>query len=264
MSDSAFQEEWCALPAGSIKYFTAGSGPTVLYLHPAAGFRPSPAVERLCRSFRVVAPVVPGFDGTPLLPDVASIAELADVYAALVDEVSAGTCGVVGQSLGAWIGAWLALKHGAKVQPLILASPAGFRHPSLPPLSFDPEAMLRQLHAHPERRPAETRPQERLAGNREAMRHYHAGTSWDEELNRCIGDIRSLTLVVHGTKDVRVPADAVRKMRRVMPHSHLVFVYDAAHSIEFDQPERVADLYEDFLLRGEAFIVNAAAAPEHA
>jgi pimeloyl-ACP methyl ester carboxylesterase len=189
---------------------------------------------------------------------------LADVYSALIDKVAAGTCGAVGQSLGAWIGAWLAVKHAAKVQPLILASPAGFRQPSLPPLSFEPETLLRQLHAHPERRPADTRSPEQLAGNRDATQHYRAGTSWDEELNRRIGEVRCLTLVVHGTKDVRVPADAVRSMRRVIPHSHLVFVHDAAHSIEHDQPERVADLYEDFMLRGEAFIINAAAAPEHA
>lgn len=263
MSSSTFVAEWQALEAGSVRCFMAGQGPAMLYLHPAAGFRPSPAVERLCRSFRVIAPVTPGFDGTPLLPGVASIAALADLYAALIDKIAGGHCGVVGQSLGAWIGARLALQHPAKVEPLILASPAGFRHPSLPPLSFEPEIMARQLHAHPERRPAETRPPEQLAGNREAMRHYGAGTSWDEDLDRRIGEIRCLTLVVHGTKDVRVPADAVRRMRREIPHSHLVFVYDAAHSIEFDQPERVAALYEDFLLRGEAFIVNAAA-PERA
>lgn len=264
MDSSTFQAEWHELPAGSVKCLTAGAGPAVLYLHPAAGFRPSPAVERLTRSFRVIAPVVPGFDGTPMLPSVSSIPTLADLFAALLDKAAGGHCGVVGQSLGAWIGAWLALKYPAKIEPLILASPAGFRHPSLPPLSFEPETMLRQLHAHPERRPPETRPPEQLAGNRDAMRHYRAGTSWDEELNRRIGEIRCLTLVVHGTKDVRVPADAVRNLRRVIPHSHLVFVHDAAHSIEFDQPLSVAKLYQDFLLRGEAFIVNAAAAPEHA
>lgn len=259
MSSSTFVAEWHDLDAGSIRCFVAGDGPPVLYLHPAAGFRPSPAVERLCRSFRVIAPVTPGFDGTPLLPGVASIAALADLYAALVDKVAGGHCGVVGQSLGAWIGAWLTLKHPAKIAPLILASPAGFRQPSLPPLSFDPAIMVRQLYAHPERQPNETRPAEHLAGNRKAMQHYGAGASWDEELNRKIAEIRCLTLVVHGTKDVRVPVDAVRRMRRVIPHSHLVLVYDAAHSIEFDQPERVAALYEDFLLRGEAFIVNATA-----
>ncbi len=264
VSSFSFEAEWHELSPGLVKCLTAGSGPTLLYLHSAAGFRPSPPVERLCRRFRVVAPIVPGFDGTPMLRGVGSVAALADVYAALIDKIAGGRCGVAGQSLGAWIGAWLALKHPEKVEPLILASPAGFRDPSLPPLSFEPETMLRQLHAHPERRPPETRPPEQLASNREAMKHYRAGTSWDEDLNRRIGEIRSLTLIVHGTKDVRVPADAVRKMRQAIPHSHLVYVNDAAHSIEFDQPERVGKLYEDFLLRGEAFIVNAPAAPEHA
>ena len=261
MTSIRFTPGRAALSAGPVDYATAGEGPALLYLHPAAGFRASPPVERLAKRFRMVAPVVPGFDGTPLLPGIATIPALADLYAELIDKVADGRADVVGQSLGAWIGAWLAVKHPAKVEPLVLASPAGFRPPSLPPLSFEPGAMLQQLHAHPERRPAETKTPEQLAANRKALAHYGIASAWDEELNRRLGEIKCLTLIVHGTKDVRVPVAAVRKMRRDIPHSHLVYVHDAAHSIEFDQPERVGALYEDFLARGEAFIVNTGAAP---
>ncbi len=108
----------------------------------------------------------------------------------------------------------------------------------------------------------ETKTPEQLAANRKALAHYGIGTAWDAELDRRLGEIGCLTLVVHGTKDVRVPAEAVRKMRREIPHAHLVYVHDAAHAIESDQPERVGALYEDFLARGEAFVVNAGRAPE--
>ncbi|MGE0734672.1 MAG: alpha/beta fold hydrolase [Alphaproteobacteria bacterium] len=257
MQPTGFKTEQVALSAGTVRYHSAGTGQPLLYLHSAAGFRLSEPIARLCNRFRVIAPVVPGFDGTDTLPGIRTVAALADLYAQLIDAVGGGSCSVVGQSLGAWIGAWLAIKHPQKVEPLILASPAGFRDPSLPALSFDPDVMLRQLHAYPERRPAETRPAEQLAGNRAALKHYGVGSSWDEELNRRLGDIKCLTLIVHGTMDVRVPLDAVRRMRREIPHSHLVYIYDAAHSIEFDQPARVGVVYEDFLRRGEAFIVNA-------
>ena len=36
----------------------------------------------------------------------------------------------------------------------------------------------------------------------------------------------------------------------------LLFVYDAGHNIEVDQPERFVALIRDFFSRGEAFIVN--------
>jgi pimeloyl-ACP methyl ester carboxylesterase len=246
-----------ATSVGEVQYHAAGEGPPLLYLHPAAGFRLSGPIERLATAFRVIAPVVPGFDGTPMLGGLGSVPEIADLYSEVIDSLADGKCDVVGQSLGAWIGAWLAVKYPDKVEPLVLASPAGFRHPDSPPLSFEPETMLKQLFAHPEKRPPETKTAEQLAGNREAIKHYEIGTAWDEELNRRVGEIGCLTLIVHGTKDVRVPLEAVQNLRRDIPHSHLVFVYDAAHSVEVDQPERVADLYLDFLQRGEAFIVNS-------
>lgn len=264
MQATPFVSGQARLSAGTVDYVSAGEGPPLLYLHPAAGFRPSPPIERLCRHFRVVAPIVPGFDGTGTLPGIDTVAALATLYGEFVDQVAGGHCAVVGQSLGAWMGAWLAIAHPAKVEALILASPAGFRPPSAPPLSFEPEAMARQLFAHPERRPPETKSAAQLAGNRAALKHYGVGTSWDEALNARLGEIGCLTLIVHGTKDVRVPVDAVRKMRRAIPHAHLVYVYDAAHSIEFDQPGRVGTIYEDFLRRGEAFIVNAGAKTEAA
>ena len=262
MTELSFQPGRANLPAGSVDYACAGEGPPLFYLHPAAGFRVTPPVERLARRFRVIAPVVPGFDGTPLLNGIATVAGIADVYAGLIDALAGGRAAVVGQSLGAWVGAWLAIRHAAKVEALILASPAGLRPPSMPPLSFEPAVMARQLYSHPERRPPETKTPEQLAANRKALAHYGIGTAWDAELDRRLGEIGCLTLVVHGTKDVRVPAEAVRKMRREIPHAHLVYVHDAAHAIETDQPERVGALYEDFLARGEAFVVNAGRAPE--
>ena len=71
-----------------------------------------------------------------------------------------------------------------------------------------------------------------------------------------VGEIDCQTLILHGTRDVRVPAAGVQMLKARIPHSQLVYVYDAAHSLELDQPERVGGLIEDFLVRGEAFIVN--------
>lgn len=257
-----FQTRTVGLKLGDVTYHIAGKGPPLLYLHPAAGFRLTRPIEHLATQFRVIAPVVPGFDGTERQAGINSVTDIADLYASLIDELADGTCDVVGQSLGAWIGAWLAIRHPEKVEPLILASPAGFRDPDLPPLSFEPEVMLKQLYAHPEKRPPETKPAGQLAGNREAVKHYGIGVAWDAELNRRIGEIRCLTLIVHGTEDVRVPVEAVRKLRNQIPHSHLIFIYDAAHSIEVDQPERVGKVYESFLLRGEGFIVNPGSTAE--
>ena len=63
-------------------------------------------------------------------------------------------------------------------------------------------------------------------------------------------------MIMHGTRDGRVPEEAVQLLKRDIPRSHLIYVYDAAHSLETDQPERFAHLVSDFMERAEAFLVN--------
>jgi len=43
---------------------------------------------------------------------------------------------------------------------------------------------------------------------------------------------------------------------REIPRAKLLYIYDAGHNIEVDQPDRFVALIRDFLFRGEAFIVN--------
>jgi pimeloyl-ACP methyl ester carboxylesterase len=71
-----------------------------------------------------------------------------------------------------------------------------------------------------------------------------------------LGDIKAPTLILHGTRDTVTPRDGVRLLKARIARSHLVYVFDAGHAIETDQPERVALVTQEFLARGEAFIVN--------
>ncbi len=244
------------LTSGPVSYFTAGSGHDVVYLHPAAGMRISPALERLGSRFRVWAPVMPGFDGTPRHDGVSSIQDLADLLAAFIEQGPGRACDVVGTSLGGWLGAWFAVKHPSLVEHLVLAAPAGFRPADAPPLSFEPDVMRKQLYAHPDRVPPDGKTPEMRKANGEAVGYYGLGNSHDAELQGRVSGIGCQTLILHGTLDVRVPESGVQMLKSRIPHSQLVYVYDAAHSLELDQPERVGGLIEDFLLRGEAFIVN--------
>ena len=253
---SDFVQETMDLPSGPVTYYTAGSGHDVVYLHPASGMRISSALELLGSRFRVWAPVVPGFDGTPKHDGLSSIQDLADLLAAFVEKGPGRACDIVGTSLGGWLAAWFAIKHAGLVEHLVLAAPAGFRSADAPPLSFEPEIMRKQLYAHPERiLPDEKSPEIRKA-NGEAVDHYGLSASHDSELQDRAGEIDCQTLILHVTQDVRVPESGVRFLKARIPHSQLVYVYDAAHSLELDQPDRVGGLIEDFLLRGEAFIVN--------
>jgi len=62
--------------------------------------------------------------------------------------------------------------------------------------------------------------------------------------------------VLFGTKDQVIPASTGRLLKAELPHVYLMYVYDAAHGIEIDQPARFDGLVDEFLRRGEAFIIN--------
>jgi len=78
----------------------------------------------------------------------------------------------------------------------------------------------------------------------------------DKELVGRLGEIESSTLLVYGTLESIVPIETCRILKEKIPRVFLHYVYDAAHTIEVDQPERLAGLVSDFLERGEAFLVN--------
>lgn len=252
----SFSRNVADLPAGKLEYFKAGTGPNIIYLHPASGMRVSEALWRLSRRFQVWAPIVPGFDGTTRIDGVDSMPALADLLGSFIEVCVGGDSDVVGTSLGGWLGAWLAVRHPRRVRQLVLAAPAGFRAADAPPLSFEPEVMRAQLYAHPERMPAEEKSPTMRQGNRDALAYYGLGASHDPALIARLEEIECRTLILQGTMDVRVPAEAVRLIKQKIKHAQLVYIYDAAHSLEIDQPKRVGALIEDFLLRGEAFIVN--------
>ena len=251
-----FAQRTMALPSGPVEYRVAGSGRDVIYLHSAAGARISEPVRRLARRFRVWAPTMPGFDGTAYHDGVDSMPVLADLMARFIEAGPGGACDVVGSSLGGWLGAWLALRRPDLVGYLVLSAPAGFRPAGAARPSFEPGVLRAQLYAHPERVPPDGKTPETRRANLRAVDHYDVGDSHDAELQARVGEIACQTLILQGTLDVRVPASAVRMLKARIPRSQLVYVYDAAHSLELDEPGRVGALFEDFLVRGESFIVN--------
>jgi pimeloyl-ACP methyl ester carboxylesterase len=86
------------------------------------------------------------------------------------------------------------------------------------------------------------------------------GEAGDEALAAQIGTIAARTLALVGTRDETGAAQTARLLKARLPHSHLVYLYDAARALERDQPERFLRVVDAFLARGEAFIVNWAGA----
>ena len=78
----------------------------------------------------------------------------------------------------------------------------------------------------------------------------------DGELERRLPELKTPTLVLFGTADRPEAQETGRVYTGLIPNSHLVFVYDAAHAIGRDRPEAFAEVVADFLERHEAFIIS--------
>jgi pimeloyl-ACP methyl ester carboxylesterase len=251
-----FERKETRVATGPVTYFVGGRGEPLLYLHPASGVSISQPLEALAQTYTVFLPVTPGFDGTVPHDGVATMEALADIAAGFINVAIGRRCDVIGASFGGWEALWLAVKHPDKLDHLVLEAPAGVPAGGKGGLPADPAELRRKLFAYPDRAPPITKPLEQIQGNRRMLEHYGAASLEDPHLSGRIAEIKAPTLILMGTKDQIIPPETGRFLKSRIAGSHLAYVYDAAHVIESDQPERLLRIVASFLERGEAYIVN--------
>lgn len=252
-----FEKRTVDLVSGPVTYHIAGDGPPVLYFHSAGGVRYTYALDALASDYRIYMIVAPGFDGTPVHEGIDTMPALADLAASFVDEVIGEQVDVIGQSFGGFLSVWFTVRHPDKVGFLVPQCPSGFRPPEIPQnRTGSPEEMRARMFAHPERIPPGEKTPELLAESRKWANYYHDSIGRDDALVDQLGGIECQTLILQGTKDGMMPPESGQLLMRKIPRAKLLYVYDAGHNIEVDQPTRLVTLIHDFLSRGEAFIVN--------
>lgn len=240
-----------------MKVEVRGSGRALVYLHPAGGVRWTRVLERLALTRTLHVPTFPGFDGTPADEKVSSRQALGRLVGDYIEENIGTACDVMGCSFGGAVALWLAFERPQLVDHLVLECPAGLQTID-PALRKNPHAFYQALFAHPERIAYEKKSEEIEARNRAMLAQYGAEDGKDPDLVEHLGGVRAITLILHGTEDRIVAAETMRLLKSRLARAFLVYVWDAAHNIEVDQPERMAALVESFLERSEAFVVRYA------
>ena len=248
------QQRKVSLSTGELTYFIAGEGRPIVYVHPAGGVRWTRVLEGLSKSFALHVPVMPGFDGTSAHGAVESMRGLAKLLGEFIDKVIGGPSDLMGCSFGGCVALWLAAERSDRVDHLVLECPAVFRTKGSRPA--DAEALRKLLFLHPEKVPPESKPLEQEVANRKMLPHYGYTLDTDDELLARLPAIDKLTLILQGTADRMIPKESVQLLKGRLPRSYLVYVWDAAHAIEVDQPERMLAVLGSFLERSEGFMVN--------
>jgi pimeloyl-ACP methyl ester carboxylesterase len=105
-----------------------GEGRPSLVLHGGAGPQSVSEFARLLAEkgdSRVVKPTHPGFGGTPRPEALDSVAKLATLYRGLLDELGLEDVTVIGNSVGGWIAAELALLGSPRISRIVLLDAVG-------------------------------------------------------------------------------------------------------------------------------------------
>ncbi|MEU6145221.1 alpha/beta fold hydrolase [Streptomyces sp. NPDC047081] len=210
----------------------------------------------------VIAPVHPGWDGTPRPDWCTGIDDLALTYLDLLQDRDLHDVLVVGSSLGGWIAAEMAVRDTARrITGLVLVNAVGVHVESEPIADFfalDPRAAAEHSWHDPDRfyvDPA-TLPADELArrqGNMTTMRLL-AGDPYmhDPKLLRRLARVHQPALLVWGESDRIVTPAYGAAYADAFADGHVELVPKAGHLPHIEQPEATFALIDAHLRRTAA------------
>jgi pimeloyl-ACP methyl ester carboxylesterase len=227
---------------------------------------PAFALER-----RVIAFDLPGFGESELPAQEISISGYARCVEQLCERLGLGKIDLVGNSMGGFVSAELAITHPERVRRLALVDAAGI---SIVDLRRWPARTAMRLVAvqagwGSAQRHILLRPRLRHAAFRTVMRHptrlaldlvaeqaggpgmpgfllaMDALLSYD--FRDRLSEIRCPTLIVHGEDDMLVPVADAHEFQRLIPGSRLLILKDTGHVPMLERPRTFNRALADFL-----------------
>jgi pimeloyl-ACP methyl ester carboxylesterase len=251
-----FQERFIEADGFRIRCLEAGDGPVLVHLHGAGGLRLHRAHEMLAQHHRVIVMEMPGFGHSPENTRSATTRDLSATMAAAIAALGIDTFDLMGTSYGGKVVLWLAADHPERVRALVLEAPAAIRPVNARPSSGTPAERAARIYAHPERMPPPEPLDDAIQAKQLALVMRSIGPARDPELEARMRTLQTPVLVLFGTMDRIIPSEMGRHYKTLLPHCHLIFVYDAGHAPGAERPEAFTEAVTDFLARQEAFVVT--------
>jgi len=240
-----------------IRLMRAGSGDPLVYLHGASGAAWLPFLQTLSKHFDVIAPEHPGF-GESDTPDwLDNIHDLAYFYLDLFDALKLDGAHLVGNSLGGWIAAELAVRSTQHLASLTLCDAAGLHVAGVKQMDtflLTDEQRLRQFFYDPKK--AEEMIARVLSPDQEDMalknRTTMAKLVWqprdhDPHLHKWLHRIDVPTLLLWGDTDRLFPKEHALAFAQAIPDSKLVMIPKCGHVPQIEQPDAFVAALESFI-----------------
>jgi pimeloyl-ACP methyl ester carboxylesterase len=196
---------------------------------------------------RVIAPIHPGFGGTTRPDALTSIRDLAGLYVALLGELGLEDVTVIGNSIGGWIAAEMALLASPRISRVILVDAVGIEvigHPVADffSLTLDQVFTLSFHNPEPFRIDPATLPpaaQAIAAGNRAALATYAGAAMSDPTLAGRLARLELPALVLWGDSDQIADPDYGRAYAAAIPHARFQLLNDTGHLPQLETPDQL-------------------------
>lgn len=240
-----------------IRLMRGGAGEPLIYLHGASGAAWLPFLQTLTARYDVIAPEHPGF-GESDTPDwLDTIHDLAYFHLDLIEALGLDRVHLVGNSLGGFIGAELAVRNTERLATLTLAGSAGLHVPGVKQLdSFlvTDEERLRKFFYDPKRAEAMIARVLDPAQQDTALRNQAtvAKLVWqprshDPHLGKWLHRIDVPTLLIWGDTDRMFPLEHAKAFQQAIPGAKLVVIPQCGHVPQIEKPDEFVAALEDFL-----------------
>ncbi|HEY0717514.1 MAG TPA: alpha/beta fold hydrolase [Streptosporangiaceae bacterium] len=237
-----------------------GEGRPYLLLHGGAGLQSVDGFAGLLtasQQARVLTPLHPGLGGSPRPDGLATMGGLAQLYVNLLEQLDLDGVIVVGNSIGGWIAAEIAVLNSPRVAAVVLADAAGLRVDAAPAADFfsltmDQVAELSycrpdKFRIDLDRLPAPAKAA--MAANRAALTLYGGPAMADPTLlGRLAPAGAAPVLVVWGAADRMIPPEHGLAYARAIPGAEFRLISDAGHLPQLETPGTLLRVVDDFLL----------------
>jgi pimeloyl-ACP methyl ester carboxylesterase len=266
---------WLRVGGAQVNVVELGEGPPVVLIHGLSGNWQNwlEVMPGLALDHRVVALDLPGFGHSEMPDGGVSIPVFADTVDAVLDQLGIGAAALVGNSMGGFIAAEIAIRHPARAErlalvsaaalwnerrrarPLVVASKVTRLYSPLVAQQWESIARRRRLRVRALasgglRHPGRVSPAlayELLSGAGKPAFVPALQALYDYRIRDRLPEIACPTLVVWGSEDPLVPLKHAFEYEALIPRARVVVFRDTGHVPMVEEPERFLATIRDFL-----------------
>jgi pimeloyl-ACP methyl ester carboxylesterase len=272
-------QHWVTVGDTPLNVIDLGEGDPVVFVHGLSGSWPNwlEQLPAFAKDHRVIAMDLPGFGHSPMPTEKITISSYARILDELLATLGVDAATLVGNSMGGFISAELAIAFPQRVERLVLVSAAGIstngrrdmqraahalrriervlaayttwvaahseaivRYPGLR------NAALGLVTRHPSRlNPALAAEQLRGAGKPGFMQALQANI--DYPIRKRLPEIACPTLIVWGEEDKVIPVRDAGVFEELIPRSRKILFEDTGHMAMLERPAAFNELLSEFM-----------------